>query len=240
MIFTKRDVRVMGVLLAVLTMLICGNLAIAGPPPDCGPCYAWDEEEEECVFTCGSGTCCNGECCSGTCCDGSCCIGTCCNNVCCPSVGCRSCVNNQCVVCGGDPSKSCCDGKTCYNPSEKQCCNRGDGSTCKCSCCNSWNCEYCKTGGGCGSCLRKATTYAELQACNKVPDPSWTPVPNGCSSPFGNNPTGCTNTSFLNACNNHDICYQTCGGTGGWGKYNCDTSFGAEMYSVCQALTGTE
>ena len=45
------------------------------------------------------------------------------------------------------------------------------------------------------------------------------PQPNGCSVPpslcqlFGvdcNNPAGCENTSFLDACNQHDVCYQTC------------------------------
>jgi hypothetical protein len=79
-----------------------------------------------------------------------------------------------------------------------------------------------------------------LQACNQVPDPDWTPQSNGCSSPFGDNPTGCAHTSFLGACDIHDICYQTCGGTGGWGKYNCDAQFGANMTTVCNALTGEE
>ncbi|MCK5473554.1 MAG: hypothetical protein KAI59_05930, partial [Planctomycetes bacterium] len=147
----------------------------------------------------------------------------CCDGTCCDPCNCESCVDDECKVCGGDPNKVCCDGTCCNKP-----------------CCNSWDCEDCNNGN-CEPCLRKASDYEELQQCsNVVSDPSWTPQPNGCSSPFGNNPTGCTHTSFLGACNTHDICYQTCGGTGGWGKYNCDCAFGANMTSVCNALTGEE
>lgn len=80
-----------------------------------------------------------------------------------------------------------------------------------------------------------------MECDKRVPDPDWTPQPNGCSTPTGNNPAWlwCGEaSSFLGACNTHDECYQTCGGTGGWGKYNCDCAFGADMIFVCNNVTG--
>jgi hypothetical protein len=97
---------------------------------------------------------------------------------------------------------------------------------------------------------------SDLDNCtNRVTEPGYGgPVPNGCSSPYGNNPTrdcpypptcfgtneDCVNTSFLGPCNTHDTCYGTCNGTGGYGKYSCDVTFGADMHLVCNALTGSE
>ncbi len=87
-------------------------------PPPCPPCYSgiWPI----CTWSCFFGTCCNNSCCAGSCCNNTCCIGTCCgfSGTCCPSSGCKSCVNGQCVVCGGDPKKVCCEGictETCYH-----------------------------------------------------------------------------------------------------------------------------
>jgi len=82
------------------------------------------------------------------------------------------------------------------------------------------------------------------------PAPSADPVPNGCTSPYGPNPTrdcpspptcfgtneDCVSTSFVSACDIHDGCYQTCNSD----KYDCDTTFGAGMQAVCNALTGDE
>ena len=66
--------------------------------------------------------------------------------------------------------------------------------------------------------------------------PGSEPAPNGCSTPTGNNPTMCTNTSFEGACNSHDICYGTCNSS----KSNCDSTFGDDMAAVCDALEGAE
>ncbi len=67
-------------------------------------------------------------------------------------------------------------------------------------------------------------------SCNKVDDPDASPQPNGCG-PEGwgemvpDNPTGCEDTSFLAACNEHDICYGTCGSS----KDGCDSAFLGEV-----------
>jgi len=75
-----------------------------------------------------------------------------------------------------------------------------------------------------------------------VDDPSWTPQPNGCSVPWHincifhicatdkNNPAGCENTSFLDSCNEHDECYQTCDIDN---KDTCDGEFYSNLAGVC-------
>jgi len=76
-----------------------------------------------------------------------------------------------------------------------------------------------------------------------VDDPATEPQPNGCSSPFGNNPAFdyCGEaSSFLNDCNAHDTCYQTCYG-GDWpsgDKYQCDLIFSSNLSQVCEPLSG--
>ena len=45
-----------------------------------------------------------------------------------------------------------------------------------------------------------------------------------------NNPTGKKGCSFLDACNNHDKCYQTCGSD----KKQCDTALFNAMLAVCK------
>lgn len=64
-----------------------------------------------------------------------------------------------------------------------------------------------------------------------MPNPGWTPQPNGCSSPLPNpdNPTGCSDTSFLGSCNVHDECYQTCNSN----RDSCDNDFLDAMLEVC-------
>ena len=104
-------------------------------------------------------------------------------------------------------------------------------NVCRRPCCDSWDCQHC-VSGSCEPCLEKASNYEELMACsNVVPDPDWIPSPNGCSSPLPNpdNPTGCSDTSFLEACNAHDVCYQTCNSN----KDNCDNAFLDEMLEIC-------
>jgi hypothetical protein len=43
------------------------------------------------------------------------------------------------------------------------------------------------------------------------------------------NPTGCSDTSFLGVCNPHDDCYQGCGNN----KDTCDSDFFEAMTDVC-------
>jgi len=101
------------------------------------------------------------------------------------------------------------------------------------SCCDSWDCEHC-VSGGCEPCLKKASDYEELMECsNIVDDPDTEPQPNGCSVPpiicvlpDCDNPAGCEDTSFLGACNEHDECYQTCNSN----RDSCDNDFLGEVY----------
>lgn len=46
-----------------------------------------------------------------------------------------SCVDGDCVVCGGDPNKACCDGE-CYDITTQKCCTDGE---------NKWVCDINKT-----------------------------------------------------------------------------------------------
>ena len=59
--------------------------------------------------------------------------------------GCESCVSGSCVNCGGDPTKSCCDGISCYDPETDHCCYYGTGKTCANneSCCEGTQGEDC-------------------------------------------------------------------------------------------------
>lgn len=126
----------------------------------------------------------------------------------------------------------CCDGITCYNINEEQCCQYGDGTKCRKTCCNSWDCEYCD-GSGCSPCFYKANDYQELTQCSRVPDPNYTPSPNGCGPEGGpsvpDNPTECLDASFLEACNAHDECYGTCDSS----RAICDNDFLDAMLEVC-------
>jgi hypothetical protein len=58
-------------------------------------------------------------------------------------------------------------------------------------------------------------------------------APNGCGPCGGpsvpDNPTGCSDTSFLDACNGHDSCYGGCGND----KSVCDSNFQTAMLIVC-------
>jgi hypothetical protein len=216
--------------------------------PDCQPgecCYG-----DTCVTSCPYGGCCNegacvttcpyGDCCNGTCCSAGeeCCGGECCDpDDCCDDQECcdasETCCNGECC---NNYSGICCDGQECCDWTIGEVCC--DGKCCDADCCDSWDCEHC-VSGTCEPCLEKASDYEELMQCSGaiVDDPDWTPQPNGCSSPSGNNPAwyACGEaSSFLNACNAHDTCYQTCGSS----KYNCDEQFSQNLAAVCAPFSG--
>ncbi|MFA5292476.1 MAG: hypothetical protein WC496_05510 [Phycisphaerae bacterium] len=188
-----------------------------GETPAEDECCAWDKIccNHECVTPDGNQACCDGEELYNTdtqeCCGG---------NVItkCDPDECESCIDGECKVCGGDPNKQCCG--------NYQCCNE--------SCNDSFNCEKCKDGGGCQACLRTVSTYEELESCSKVDNPDRSPTANGCSAPLenGDNPAGCTYSSFLSSCNTHDLCYGNCSR----GKSECDSTFNNEMETVCTSL----
>ncbi len=189
-------------------------------------CFDAEAGEHCCYY--GTGKVCppGQHCCSGDCCP----VGQpCCDGITCYDPAVKKCCNYENgKTCNID--EVCCDGGlSCYDPFSNICCGYGDGTTCNLPCCDSWDCQYCfGYGYGCATCLRKVN-YTQLQWCNKVPDPDWTPEPNGCSSPTGDNPTMCPTTSFKSACDAHDICYQTCGSD----KAACDSSFDIAMNNAC-------
>ena len=200
---------------------------------------------------CGAGkTCCNGVCCdplqckscvNGVCksncdpnlcqiCDGrGHCISRCDPNKCeacdghghckvCGGNSCLSCVNGQCAVCGGN---------TCYTCVNDNCLFCGG----KNPCCNSFtNCQHC-VSGNCEPCLRKVSSYAELQACNKVSDPTYTPSANGCTG-VPDYPLCAPEITFTPACDNHDMCYGTCNSD----QDSCDNDLLSDLTSVCYPI----
>lgn len=68
--------------------------------------------------------------------------------------------------------------------------------------------------------------------------PSFTPAPNGCGPAGGpavpNNPCGLGGTSFVSACNEHDIGYGTCGRS----KSDVDGQFLIDMLTICIPFEG--
>ena len=120
-----------------------------------GSCQQCGGDANEICCLDGTGKCCNwatGEsCCEGNCCDAG--------KYCCQEGTGKCC----------DVGKDCCAGKCC--DAGRDCCA---GTCCDSRCCNSFDCEHC-VSGSCEPCLRKVGTYAELQQCNKVPDPTWIP-----------------------------------------------------------------
>jgi len=106
--------------------------------PDCGDCEYWDEQQEECIYWCGSGI----QCCTDSgeyCCpwDLECCQGNCVNHQCSQNEHCCSdAVDNYC----------CPDGEQCCQGS---CCEADEGcydGKCYPSC---GNCEFSFTEGWC-------------------------------------------------------------------------------------------
>ncbi len=80
---------------------------------------------------------------------------------------------------------------------------------------------------------------ANLDLCpNRVPHPGHTPAFNGCGPENGfarylipNRIGPLRNVDFTPACNNHDICYDTCNST----KSTCDTNFFNDLSAQCAA-----
>ncbi len=168
----------------------------------------------------------------------------CCKGDCCDPDDCKSCIGGSCVMCNGDPDMSCCDGE-CFNFYTHMCCG---GNICRQPCCDDWDCKHC-VEGTCLPCLSKPSDYEELMECSGtiVDDPDTEPETNGCSVPYFicylfqincNNPAEeeCGEaSSFLEACDAHDTCYQTCGSDR---IGSCDASFSSNLWLVCNPLSG--
>jgi hypothetical protein len=149
------------VLICLSVIGVFCTMASACLCPPCPPCYSFSGYPNcQCSWNCGSGHCCSspypGHCCaSGV----NCCGGGCCDTSYCES----QCINDECKQCGGSTTKQCCDGKGCYEPTEKHCCNFGTGKICNNdqSCCKGKNGEACcdnPTEGCCeGQCYDSVT-----------------------------------------------------------------------------------
>jgi hypothetical protein len=75
---------------------------------------------------------------------------------------------------------------------------------------------------------------ANLADCpNKRPHPGNMRASNGCGPASGGSrpPQSFGSASFTSACNNHDICYETCNTP----KANCDIAFGHDLVDTCKA-----
>jgi len=203
-------------------------------PNDCESCDGFGD----CPVTCDPNT---QECCGDTCidiCDPNC------NEVCDPNTS----------TCEGDclANEFCCNGECCHNLNgwccdDTECCDWSIGEICCGStccygeCCDDSDCEKC-VSEICEPCLEGASDYNELTSCTGsiVDDPDSSPTPDGCSSPFGNNPASAAcgpSSSFLGACNAHDTCYGTCNST----KIccpGCDDTFSSALATVCSGFSG--
>ena len=133
---------------SIIAVLICSLLSfsltapsIACPPPDCGDCYTWNSETEECEWDCSSGQ----TCCSGTCCDSD----DCCNDeICCTGDSDKCCTDadSGAYCCG--TNETCCEGVCC---SANQCCYYGKCYDSLGSCDADFaDTPYCHKDRGCG------------------------------------------------------------------------------------------
>jgi hypothetical protein len=92
--------------------------------------------------------------------------------------------------------------------------------------------QCCEVGG-----VQPVYPIADLDLCpNRVPHPGHVPEFNGCGPAQGfvshiipNRIGPSRNIDFTPACNNHDICYDTCNSV----KSDCDRAFLADMTAAC-------
>ncbi len=85
--------------------------------------------------------------------------------------GCEVCVEGSCIVCG-NPSLSCCENTSCYNPDNQYCCGDGEGTVCN-------NDETCCEGDCCDNGAETCCDGSCVTSCYKldlVPIDGW-----GCS-----------------------------------------------------------
>jgi hypothetical protein len=76
------------------------------------------------------------------------------------------------------------------------------------------------------------TPIANLADCpNRVANPNHTPTSNGCGTTDHPLPNHYDGAQFTPACNDHDICYDTCGNV----KATCDQTFIAAMKAICDS-----
>ena len=157
---------------SLLLLLSPTVLAAPCPPPDCGDCYTWNSETEECEWDCTTGQCCDDgvcvdncddcytcesgscewDCTTGQCCDDGTCVSTCPSGQCCSDGTCvSSCPSDKCCSSGTCvswcPSGGCCDSGTCVDdcPSGICCFGTccGDGQECcGIKCCSNACCGY--------------------------------------------------------------------------------------------------
>ena len=122
-------------------------------------------------------------------------------------------------------SEDCEDCNSVRKSCESRCtgCTECDGAG-HCVGCKSEECKSC-VDGSCKVCNGDPTATCRNGHCCCTP--------NGCGPCGGpsvpDNPTGCSDTSFLDACNAHDACYAGCVN----GKIVCDAVFFTTMTNKC-------
>jgi hypothetical protein len=170
------------------------------------------------------------------------------------------CIGSESTTCYDYQTEQCCpgtkNGDKC--PNTKNCCVKPDGTAnccdpAACEDCN-WTtgvcesrCPDCQTCDGAGNCRDCDPNHCETCIDGKCVvcggDPTATCrdghcccAANGCGACGGpsipDNPTGCSDTSFLDACNAHDTCYATCDNDLNH-KTVCDNAFFITMLNVC-------
>ncbi|HMQ17009.1 MAG TPA: phospholipase A2 [Phycisphaerae bacterium] len=125
-----------------------------------------------------------------------------------------------------------CDGWKREGPIEYAACLAG----CAIGAAGTWECDvFCAqfdNGVGRPGRGKSPATLACALGCRKggLPNPNIPNDPNGitngCSSPFGDRPSG---VDFRPACQRHDLCYGTCGKS----RQTCDTEFLNDMLAAC-------
>lgn len=126
-----------------------------------------------------------------------------------------------------------------YNPVTEACCDEEVKPRCDTDedCRQGVMPRCCTLATGCCHPSTSMTSCEQVENCSrKVPDPTYTSNPNGCSAPpfwNGNDPANCGATSFASPCNGHDNCYDDCNKS----KSDCDGSFFEDMWAVCQSCT---
>jgi hypothetical protein len=143
---------------SVVMILFCATAMATMTCPPAPKCYHYKTDWPGCDlgWNCQSGQ----KCCDGWCLWG--CTGECCGTTCCNSANCETCVDGQCVACGGDQSLSCCGGKECYSATFKKCC--GDHACYYAeNCCAKTCCSPAEGKACCGN--STSCYYPALQTC---------------------------------------------------------------------------
>ncbi len=152
--------------------------------------------------------------------------------------------DNPEVCCGGEvvPDVLCC-GNTVLDEGQSCC---GDGAT---------EVPYSMADDCCinnGERIEPKIGFDDYTDCpDRVTKPGYSVTPNGCSSPYGDDPVAgdatckdeplTNSTTFVDACDAHDMCSGgQCYAPGVDGFGDCNAAFFDDMLDVCDGITGSD